>query len=290
MQSCFSKVLLFGEHTVVNGASAIAIPFPHFYGSWKFNNSDIDRNLSSFADYIDHHDYLFQKIAIDKFFADLDRGLVFDSNIPMGYGLGSSGALVAAVYKRYGLDIEDINHRELNQHLADLESHFHGRSSGFDPMVCYLNQAVISKNGGFIAIEKIELPKEEYQLFLMNTNVSRSTGPLVEKFQTFYEAVENRRRINEEYIPIVNQAIDSLLKSDNELLYSSLEALSGYQYAYLNFLIDEGSKAIWKEGLASDYFKIKICGAGGGGYLLGITKSMNQLLTDYPTRDIIPIK
>ena len=79
-------------------------------------------------------------------------------------------------------------------------------------MVCYLNQAVISKNGGFIAIEKIELPKEEYQLFLINTNVSRSTGPLVEKFQAFYEAVENRRRINEEYIPIVNQAIDSLLK------------------------------------------------------------------------------
>ena len=36
--------------------------------------------------------------------ADLDRKLYFDSNIPQGYGVGSSGALVAAFYDRYALE------------------------------------------------------------------------------------------------------------------------------------------------------------------------------------------
>ena len=35
---------------------------------------------------------------------DFDQNLYFDSNIPQGYGLGSSGALVAAFYDRYALN------------------------------------------------------------------------------------------------------------------------------------------------------------------------------------------
>ena len=36
--------------------------------------------------------------------ADLDHKLYFDSNIPKGYGVGSSGALVAAFYDRDALE------------------------------------------------------------------------------------------------------------------------------------------------------------------------------------------
>jgi mevalonate kinase len=35
---------------------------------------------------------------------DVETGMYFDSSIPQGYGVGSSGALVAAIYDRYAQD------------------------------------------------------------------------------------------------------------------------------------------------------------------------------------------
>ena len=35
---------------------------------------------------------------------DIDRGMYFDSSIPQGYGVGSSGALVASIYDKYAND------------------------------------------------------------------------------------------------------------------------------------------------------------------------------------------
>jgi mevalonate kinase len=36
--------------------------------------------------------------------SDVETGMYFDSSIPQGYGVGSSGALVAAIYDRYAQD------------------------------------------------------------------------------------------------------------------------------------------------------------------------------------------
>ena len=34
---------------------------------------------------------------------DISLGLYFDSSIPQGYGVGSSGALVASIYDKYAI-------------------------------------------------------------------------------------------------------------------------------------------------------------------------------------------
>ena len=48
---------------------------------------------------------------------DIKRGLFFKSSIPIGYGLGSSGALVSAVYNQYFFNkieiSEDISSNKL---------------------------------------------------------------------------------------------------------------------------------------------------------------------------------
>ena len=41
---------------------------------------------------------------LDELKRDIDKGMYFDSSIPQGYGVGSSGALVAAVYDKYAND------------------------------------------------------------------------------------------------------------------------------------------------------------------------------------------
>ena len=85
--------------------------------------------------------------------ADLDRKLYFDSNIPQGYGVGSSGALVAAFYDRYALEKtyskDDLTSQKLT-HLknifATMESHFHGQSSGLDPLNSYLSLPLLIRS------------------------------------------------------------------------------------------------------------------------------------------------
>ena len=78
--------------------------------------------------------------------ADLDLRLYFDSSIPQGYGVGSSGALVAAFYDRYAVDKispqADLIPEKLSRLksiFAAMESYFHGKSSGLDPLNSYLS-------------------------------------------------------------------------------------------------------------------------------------------------------
>src|SRR5690606_35587126 len=82
--------------------------------------------------------------------SDVAKGMYFDSSIPQGYGVGSSGALVAAVYDKYALDkitvLENLTKEKLLQLkviFSEMESFFHGKSSGLDPLKNYLSIPIL---------------------------------------------------------------------------------------------------------------------------------------------------
>ncbi|WP_436570317.1 GHMP family kinase ATP-binding protein, partial [Klebsiella pneumoniae] len=84
-----------------------------------------------------------------KLSRELDKGLFFRSDIPQGFGLGSSGALVAAIFLRYldkaGDFKDELKHltmdriQNLKSYLGALEGYFHGKSSGIDPSSIIIN-------------------------------------------------------------------------------------------------------------------------------------------------------
>ena len=133
MESYPSKILLFGEYSILLGSDALAIPFDRFRGEWAFMNHHTgtllstarlsNTNLIKFLDYLKHPataKYLAHFPDTDIFEADIKKGLYFNSNIPESSGFGASGALVAAVLKRYETArTEDIG--ELRKSLARLE-------------------------------------------------------------------------------------------------------------------------------------------------------------------------
>src|SRR5690625_6608275 len=98
--------------------------------------------------------------------SDIEEGMYFDSIIPQGYGVGSSGALVAAIYERYALNKIEIEQEiskeiisELKEVFSKMESFFHGTSSGIDPLICYLNlQFLINPK---INIQTIVIPEKK---------------------------------------------------------------------------------------------------------------------------------
>ncbi len=90
-----AKVLLFGEYTVLNGGTAFAIPFSRFSGSWK---TDIaGAGPMAFLRYLLELD----NVISPKVLKAIEENWVFESNIPIGYGVGSSGALTAASFDAF---------------------------------------------------------------------------------------------------------------------------------------------------------------------------------------------
>ena len=248
-----SKIMLFGEYSIIFGSMALTIPYSHFNGSLQFMNMNYYTNLDfarrsnlQLQEY--YQQYLLPKGEegdLPKGFnfrllgKELDEGLYFESSIPEGYGLGSSGALVAALYDRYmesektsphlSIDAKDIP--KLKKDLAILESWFHGTSSGIDPLICYMQHPLLIKKSQ--SIIPINIPhyslSSDAAVFLINTGETRKTAPLVDQFMKDCENSVYKNSILNEYIPLNNNCIQSLIDADIDKFTNDLQALSQFQ-------------------------------------------------------------
>ena len=185
-----AKLLLFGEHIVLQGAQALAIPWAAYQGTWQWSASLQKEMLQqqlpqllAYLEQLEQEERLLRPMKLKAFAENLKQGIYFDSNIPIGYGAGSSGALCAAIYDRYCIDPSaKSDFKALKQELGQIESFFHGSSSGTDPLICYLNQAILIQADGAMKSLKLGFEKlaQPYQFFVIDTGIRRQTGPFVE--------------------------------------------------------------------------------------------------------------
>lgn len=313
----YSKILLFGEYSIILHSMGLAVPYHLFGGRLVLKHitdssrriQQSNRELKAFCEYIKYKTQQNQ-IAVDFDFTSLEfdiaQGLYFQSNIPQGFGVGSSGALTAALYERYVYDKADRNKPLSNADILNLklifgqmESHFHGSSSGVDPLICYLNQPLLIKSK--TEIETVKIPefngiktqKEETSenrlgaIFLLNTNRPRKTEPLVNLFLEKCKQEEFKNICKDELMVYNDNCINYFLKGDSEKLLIELKKVSQFQFEHFQPMIPPLYRQIWQYGLESDKYYLKLCGAGGGGFILGFTPHFNAIrtaLTDYQLR------
>lgn len=291
-----SKLLLFGEHTINRGSDALAIPYPAFGGTWAHSHDHTrQQNLLALRQYLSHlqaEEKLLATFDLTRFQIELEQGLYFDSNIPIGYGLGSSGALCAAVYDRFcehKIALTDsVQFATLKRILAQIESFFHGSSSGTDPLICYLQQpTLIFANG---QIETVALPEmSRITFFLLDTGIPRSTEPLVKYFLNRCEDAAFLAKVKSHLVGQTNHAIAAFIKSEWKLLFENVTEISRFQIEAVPDMTPPVFQDLWKAGLKSDWYRLKMCGAGGGGFILGITldwKKAQATFANYTLRKI----
>jgi len=294
-----AKLLLFGEHSILKGSQALAMLFANFSGRWQQlppeglkEKANKQLKLPAFFDYLkslQNDGELLCQMAIPVFGKALEKGLYFDSNIPVGYGLGSSGALCAAIYEGFCENKKRVPKTlpkpkqasvliQLKKELAQLESFFHGSSSGIDPLICYVRQPVLI--GGVGQIEIVSVPESKPDgrgsIFLLDTGISRQTGPFVEHFLAKCREEFFGKRCQSELVPLTDDAIHAFLETRWELLFEMMHEIGLFQFRYLQKMIPPDFKNCWLEGLEGDLFKLKLCGAGGGGFLLGMTQDFEK--------------
>ena len=279
-ESFNSKLLLFGEYGLMFDAMALSIPFSRFSGTLDFDTTHSHGESSS--EVLKFYAYLStlggQKLHfsfdLKSFIDDLDKGLYFNSNIPQQYGLGSSGALIAALFSRYTAHVipEELSADLLKVDFAHLEAHFHGKSSGLDPLVSFLNRPLLLDSNKMVQPIQLDLAQTGMSFALIDTHITGPTGPLVQHFIDRFNSSEFAKAFTTQLIPANNGCIESLLTNDHSSFFFFLEQLIGFQLQHFRRMIPSNFHALISEALSQQVF-IKLLGSGGGGFLLAIASS-----------------
>ncbi len=267
-----AKILLFGEYGIVKGSKGVAFPLNTFSGSLK-NTNDGNSTLSGFIEHLKRSKILNRELDLHRLENDYQSGLVFESDIPQGYGVGSSGALCAAFFGTYAKNYnreESYDSNDLGfiqELLAMMESFFHGKSSGLDPLISYINTPVLIKNSQQVSIIDKPNLNDLGQFYLLDTKTQRKTSPLVHQFLKDCSDDKYSDGINK-YMNLTNLIIDDLLDKNKEAFSNRFKELSRLQYLYFEKMIPNALKDIWLSGLETKEFYMKLCGAGGGGFFI----------------------
>ena len=204
----YSKVILFGEYSMIFDTTALMVPLKNFSAQWRFashllaqGSAASNASLQRFADYLSTLNGIKDDLDLQRFNHELYYNLFLDSNVPSGYGLGSSGTLVAAVYDAYAKQKTD-DYLKLKEIFGKMESFFHGSSSGIDPLQCYLGQPFkITPKG--LQILSDDFLNKDIHICLIDTKIKSNTKPLVNHFKKQRENPEFLRHFQTEYQPCV---------------------------------------------------------------------------------------
>ena len=284
----YSKILLFGEYGIIEDSKGLSIPFNFYKGALKIPNKINSMSKASneilrgFLKYLKSSKI---KLDLEKFSFDIDKGLYFNSSIPEGYGIGSSGALVAAVYDKYAFEkitvLENLTREKLinlKNIFSIMESYFHGKSSGLDPLNSYLSIPILINSKKDIKVTGIPSQKSTGNgaVFLMDSGKIGSTAPMVNIFMEKMKKDGFRKIMSEKFIRYTNLCVDNFLNGDLSDLFNNTKKLSRIVLKNFKPMIPKEFHGVWKKGIDNDSYFLKLCGSGGGGYILGFTENFEE--------------
>ena len=254
------KVILLGEHGVVYGRHALALPIP-----------DAVRVTLARADALTHD-------LPDAFVACLLRELgaqdarvriVVDSKLPFGKGLGSSAAIAVAIARAFnehlGLGLDD---ERINDVAFASEKLAHGTPSGIDNTLSTYARPMLFSNQDGLQIEYLELDRLPPLLIAWGDETGR-TSDLV-------AAVRARRERSPGQFDRVFDQMDALSRAGAEALragnWEELGAAMNLCHGLLNAIGVSTPRLEHMVALArkSGAVGAKLTGAGGGGSIVAL--------------------
>ena len=294
----YAKILLFGEYGIIKDSKGLAIPYNTYRGALKSSKNLSEKVLKSNSNLVRFYAYLSElkennlSFRLDEFKADLDNGMYFDSSIPQGYGVGSSGALVASIYDKYGNNkitvLENLTRDKLltlKEVFSVMESFFHGKSSGLDPLNSYLSLPILINSKTNIEPAGIPSQKEgKGAVFLLDSEIVGETEPMVNIFMNKMKNDGFRKMLNEEFALHTDACIDDFLHGNVKSLFGNIKKLSKVVLTNFKPMIPVAFHKVWEQGITTNDYYLKLCGSGGGGYILGFTEDYEKAkkkLQDY---------
>ena len=167
-----------------------------------------------------------------------------------------------------------------------MESFFHGKSSGLDPLNSYLSIPILinSKDN----IEATGIPSQSAEgkgaVFLLDSGIVGETAPMVNIFMENLKDQGFRTMLKNQFVKYTDLCVENFLGGDKKSLFSNTKKLSRVVLNNFKPMIPEQFHGIWQKGIDTNDYYLKLCGSGGGGYILGFTEDLEKAkasLKDY---------
>ncbi|MCA0453008.1 MAG: mevalonate kinase [Chloroflexi bacterium] len=197
-----AKIILLGEHSVVYGQPAIAVPVTALRASAKFVSGSTGTGLRIVAPDVEGLDLYIASLetadvsnpfvaAIRLFLSHFqialpDATVELRSQIPIASGLGSGAALTTALLRALADVVRvSIDPSVLNNMVYEIEKLFHGTPSGIDNTVIVYERPVY-----FVRSQPIEqlVIGKPFRLVIGDTGVSASTKVAVSDVRKLYDS------------------------------------------------------------------------------------------------------
>jgi mevalonate kinase len=279
------KIILFGEHAVVYGRPAIAMPVAEVQAKAALYPVDTETGFRIIAPDL-NKDYLLADAMSDDPLAAIiqatlrqlnqtnlpDANLHISSTIPLGRGLGSGAAISTAIVRALAqLFNQPLAPAEVSALVYEVEKLYHGTPSGIDNTVVAFEQPVYFIKGRPLQRMRVKHP---LTLVVGDTGIVVPTHTVVgdlrrrwqaepERYEGYFDeigVIVNQARVAIEEGRLGPMAIGELMNENQELL----ETL-GVSSPELERLIEAAHQA--------GALGAKLSGAGWGGNMIALVES-----------------
>jgi mevalonate kinase len=264
-----AKWVLAGEHSVLRGAAAVALPHPvcSLYFSYAPQASG---GLQIFPEETSH--ILNSLLSRIPDLRGLRGRIRLESNIPIGAGLGSSAALCVAV-TRWLQSWTPASVSDPLEFARNLEDSFHGKSSGMDVAVILAGEPVAFRMGeGVRPLRVVRTPRFSFH----DTGVRAMTRDCVSKVESYRGAAPVwAEEIDHKMSRSATMALEALQAYDSGHAETALGALATAMNAAQECfeawgLVPEQAREIIRDLRKDGALACKLTGAGGGGMVVAL--------------------
>ena len=281
------KVILLGEHSVVYGRHAIAVPVPL---NIRVKIEDADDGVllmipswgvEYYLDKKPEERQSFEKPAaliLEKMnLSNVGMKIEVFSDVPRGMGLGGSAVLAVSIIKALNHHYKmGLSEQEINEMAYESEKIAHGNPSGIDNTIATYGYPLIYRKGEKTLKERLQI-KEPLDLVLAFSKSEGLTAKTVAHVRTQWKSnQEMYEGVFDDIDAIVLNGIQAIQENDHK----KLGELMNFNQGLLNTLqvsTPELERMIY---IARDAgaFGAKLTGGGGGGAMIAVSDNPEEII------------